>query len=53
MDEVLSGGITNAGAVIRRGEIVDRPAQAHAAAIIAFWRRCRSTASLALPGRSA
>ncbi|WP_323747939.1 aminoglycoside phosphotransferase family protein [Catenulispora rubra] len=36
MDEVLSGGITNAGAVVRRGEIVDRPAQAHAAAIHRF-----------------
>lgn len=36
MDEVLSGGITNAGAVVRRGETVDRPAQAHAAAIHRF-----------------
>lgn len=36
MEEVLSGGITNAGAVVRRGGIVDRPAQAHAAAIHRF-----------------
>lgn len=36
MDEVLSGGITNAGAVVRRGEIVDRPAQPHASAIHRF-----------------
>lgn len=36
MGEVLSGGITNAGAVFRRGEIVDRPAQPHAAAIHRF-----------------
>ncbi|GAA1969718.1 phosphotransferase [Catenulispora subtropica] len=34
--EVLSGGITNAGAVVRHGEIVDRPAQAHAPAIHRF-----------------
>lgn len=36
VDEVLSGGVTNAGAVVRRGEVVDRPAQAHAAAIHRF-----------------
>jgi hypothetical protein len=36
VDEVLSGGITNAGAVFRHGEIVDRPAQPHAAAIHRF-----------------
>src|SRR5712671_3454229 len=36
VDEVLSGGITNAGAVFRRGEIVDRPAQPHAPAIHRF-----------------
>ena len=36
MDEVLTGGVTNAGAVVRRGEIVDRPAQAHAPAIHRF-----------------
>ena len=36
VDEVLSGGVTNAGAVFRRGEIVDRPAQPHAAAIHRF-----------------
>jgi len=36
VDEVLSGGITNAGAVFRHGEIVDRPAQPHAPAIHRF-----------------
>ena len=36
VDEVLSGGITNAGAVVRRGDIVDRPAQPHASAIHRF-----------------
>ena len=39
VDEVLSGGITNAGAVFRRGEIVDRPAQSHAPAIHRFLER--------------
>ena len=36
MDEALSGGVMNAGAVFRRGEIVDRPAQPHAPAIHRF-----------------
>lgn len=36
VDEVLSGGISNAGAVLRRGEIVDRPARPYAAAIHRF-----------------
>ncbi|WP_194895983.1 phosphotransferase enzyme family protein [Catenulispora pinisilvae] len=36
VDEVLSGGITNAGAVFRRGELVDRPARPNAAAIHRF-----------------
>lgn len=36
MDEELSGGVTNAGAVFRRGDIVDRPAQPHAPAIHRF-----------------
>ncbi|MFD3652284.1 phosphotransferase enzyme family protein [Streptomyces sp. NPDC058620] len=30
---VLSGGMANAGAVVRRGSVVERPAQPHAAAI--------------------
>jgi hypothetical protein len=38
MDEVLSGGNTNPGAVVRRGEIVDRPAQPHAATIHRFLK---------------
>ena len=36
VDEVLSGGMMNSGAVFRRGEIVHRPAQAHALAIHCF-----------------
>ncbi len=36
MDEELRGGMMNPGAVFRRGEIVDRPAQPHAPAIHRF-----------------
>jgi hypothetical protein len=36
VDEVLSGGMMNPGAVFRRGDIVHRPAQAHAPAIHRF-----------------
>ena len=36
MDELLHGGMDNVGAVIRRGDVVDRPAQAHAPAIHRF-----------------
>jgi len=35
---MLSGGTTRAGAVVRRGEIVDRPAQPHAPAIHRFLK---------------
>ncbi|MGP3637031.1 hypothetical protein ACTU45_27425 [Streptomyces sp. 24-1644] len=35
---VLSGGMANAGAVVRRGSVVERPAQPHAAAIHAHLR---------------
>jgi hypothetical protein len=36
LDEVLSGGMMNPGAVFRRGDVVHRPAQGHAAAIHRF-----------------
>jgi len=36
VDEVLTGGMMNTGAVFRRGEVVHRPAQAHAPAIHRF-----------------
>jgi hypothetical protein len=40
-DELLRGGLANAGSVVRRGDVVARPAPAHAAAIHAFLRRLR------------
>ncbi|MEM7285072.1 MAG: phosphotransferase [Actinomycetota bacterium] len=40
-EESLRGGITNAGAVVRDGEHVLRPASAHVAAIHAFLRAIR------------
>jgi hypothetical protein len=36
--EALAGGMMNVGAVRRRGEVVERPAQAHAGAIHGFLR---------------
>jgi aminoglycoside phosphotransferase (APT) family kinase protein len=39
--EPLGGGLANAGSVVRRGDVVVRPAPAHAAAIHAFLRRLR------------
>ena len=36
MGEVLSGGMMNPGAVVRHGDVVHRPAQAHASAIHRF-----------------
>jgi hypothetical protein len=39
--EPLGGGMANAGSVLRRGDVVVRPAPAHAAAIHAFLRRLR------------
>jgi hypothetical protein len=39
--EPLGGGLANAGSVLRRGDVVVRPAPAHAAAIHAFLRRLR------------
>ncbi|NED90711.1 phosphotransferase [Streptomyces sp. SID11233] len=39
--EALHGGMANAGAVFRRGELVDRPAPAHAPALHAHLRALR------------
>ena len=43
MDEILPGGVANAGAVIRRGEFVLRPSNPHSKAVHAFLRELRST----------
>jgi hypothetical protein len=43
MDEILSGGVANAGGVVRRGEFVLRPSNPHSAAIHAFLKDLRST----------
>ncbi len=43
MDEILQGGVANAGAVIRRGDFVLRPSNPHSEAIHAFLRELRST----------
>jgi hypothetical protein len=43
MDEILQGGVANAGAVIRRGEFVLRPSNPHSEAIHAFLKDLRST----------
>jgi hypothetical protein len=40
--EVLVGGVANAGAVIRRGEVVERPANAHSPTIHALLRHLRT-----------
>ena len=43
MDEILQGGVANAGAVVRRGEFVLRPSNPRSKAIHAFLRELRST----------
>ena len=43
MDEILQGGIANAGAVVRRGEFVLRPSNPFSDAIHAFLRDLRAT----------
>ena len=43
MDEILDGGVANAGAVIRRGEFVLRPSNPRSKAIHQFLRELRST----------
>ncbi len=43
MDEILPGGVANAGAVVRRGGFVLRPANPHSVPVHAFLRELRST----------
>lgn len=43
MDEVLPGGVANAGSVVRRGEFVLRPSNPHSEAVHDFLRELRST----------
>lgn len=43
MDEILSGGVANAGDVLRRGEFVLRPSNPHSKPVHAFLRELRST----------
>jgi hypothetical protein len=47
--EVLQGGVANAGAVIRRGNTVERPASAHARAIHVLLRHLRSNGFAGVP----
>ena len=42
MDEILHGGVANAGGVVRRGEFVLRPSNPHSEAVHAFLRGLRS-----------
>ncbi len=42
MDEVLAGGVANAGAVRRRGDVVIRPCTGHSPTIHAFLRALRT-----------
>ena len=43
VDEILQGGVANAGAVVRRGGFVLRPSNPHSHAIHAFLSELRST----------
>ncbi|WP_052848522.1 phosphotransferase [Streptomyces avicenniae] len=45
--EPLAGGMANAGAVVRHGDVVERPAQAHAPAL---HRHLRALAAAGFPG---
>lgn len=40
-DEILSGGLANFGQVVRRGDVVERPAPPHAAALHRYLRALR------------
>lgn len=42
MEEILSGGVANAGSVVREGNFVLRPSNANSAAVHAFLRELRS-----------
>ena len=43
VDEVLTGGVAHAGAVVRRGGFVSRPVNPHSSSIHEFLRVLRST----------
>jgi aminoglycoside phosphotransferase (APT) family kinase protein len=43
VDEVLAGGVANAGRVVRRGAFVIRPSNPHSATVHAFLRELRAT----------
>lgn len=51
--EALAGGMVNAGAVFRRGDVVERPAPHHAPALHTPCSPCGSTASTPRRSRSA
>jgi hypothetical protein len=42
VDEILPGGVANAGGVVRRGEFVLRPSNPHSKSVHAFLRELRS-----------
>jgi hypothetical protein len=43
VDEILQGGVANAGGVVRRGDFVLRPSNPHSSSIHRFLRELRST----------
>lgn len=43
MDEILAGGVANAGRVVRRGEFVLRPSNPHSKTVHTFLRKLRAT----------
>ena len=43
MDEILPGGVANAGSVVRHGEFVLRPSNPYSESVHAFLRGLRST----------
>lgn len=49
MDEVLAGGVANAGSVRRRGDVVIRPSNAHSSTIHAFLRALRTVGFTGAP----
>ncbi len=49
MDEVLAGGVANAGLVRRRGDVVVRPSTPHSVTIQAFLRALRTTGFTGAP----
>jgi thiamine kinase-like enzyme len=43
VDEILQGGVANAGQVVRRGEFVLRPSNPHSKSVHSFLKKLRST----------